>query len=169
MASPFATNYHPGFFCYELQFHCQGFVHWLVNSQKNKIGYYTYTGSFICDVLINFCAHFSLYLSIHPLILFSFNCIIKRSIFLNILENLCQHSPESFITFPGIFSNIRWNLFEHSPESLRTFPKISSNIPRNLLQHSPESSERFLGTLVNISRVPHIPRILFPVHVFLVL
>ena len=58
--------------------------------------------------------------------------IIKLSIFLSILENLCQHSPESLLTFPGIFSNIPRNLFEHSPESLRTFPGIFFNIPRNV-------------------------------------
>ena len=86
-------------------------------SQKFKIAYYTYTCSFICDVLINFCTHFWLYLSIYPLILFSFNCIIKRPIFLSILEILCQHSPESLLTFFRIFLNILENLLEHSPES----------------------------------------------------
>ena len=97
------------------------------------------------------------------MILFSFNCIIKRSIFLSILENLCQHSWESLLTFHGIFLSIlrnplehSQNLFEHSLESLRTFPGIFPNIPRNLLQHSP-------GILWNIPRNVKIitfPRIL---------
>ena len=124
-------------------------MHWLVNSQKNKIGYYTYTGSFICDVLMNFCAHFSLYLSIHPLILFSFNCIIKPSIFFSIL----QHSPESLLTFPEIFLSIPRNPLEHSPESSRAFTGIFLNIPRDLLQHSPESLPTFPGIFLNMENV----------------
>ena len=128
-----------------------------------KIDYYTYTFSFTCDVLIHFCAHFLLYLSIYPLILFSFNCIIKRSIFLSILENLCQHSLESSRAFPGIFTNIPQNLLEHSPESLLTFPGIFLNIPRNI------KIIAFPGILVNISHVPRTPRIPFLIPVFLVL
>ena len=127
-------------------------MHWLVISQQNKIGYYTYTCLFICDVLINFCGHFLLYLSIYPFILFLFNCIINRPIFLDIFENLHQHFSKSSLTFPGKFTNI----------------------PRNLLQHSrnvkiitlTESSKRFPGIVENIPRVSRIP---FSVPVFLVL
>ena len=127
-------------------------MHWLVISQQNKIGYYTYTCLFICDVLINFCGHFLLYLSIYPFILFLFNCIIKRPIFLDIFENLRQHFSKSSLTFPGKFTNI----------------------PRNLLQHSrnvkiitlTESSKRFPGIVENTPRVSRIP---FSVPVFLVL
>ena len=85
-------------------------------------------------------------------------------IFLNIPRNLLEHSPESFWTFPGIFSNIPRNLLEHSPESWWTFPGILLSIPRNLVEHSPESSWAFPGMLI-----PRIPRIPFPVPVFLVL
>ena len=149
-------------------------MHWLVISQQNKIGYYTYTSSFTCDVLINFCAHFLLYLSIYPFILFSFNCIIKGSIFLSIFENHCQYSSESYLVFPGIFltiprrtfPGILWNIprnpLEHSQESSSTFPGILWNIPWNVkIITFPEYSKRFPGILVNIPRVPCIPRIPF--------
>ena len=88
---------------------------------------------------------FFIILDQYPLILFLFNCIVKSSIFLSILENLCQHSPESLLTFPRIFWNIPRNLFE---------------IRRNLFKHYPESSSTFPGIFFNIPQNDNIPRIL---------
>ena len=90
-------------------------------------------------------------------------CQEFRRIFNNIPRNLLQHSPESLITFPGIFQNIPLNLLEHFPESSRAFSGMLK------WEHSPESSKRFPRILVDIPRVPCIPRIPFPVPVFLVL
>ena len=58
------------------------------------------------------------------------------------------------MTVPGIFDGIPWNIWRHSPECLATFSEMFNDIPRNIWQHSP---------------IPCVPRIPFPVPVFLVL
>ena len=62
--------------------------------------------------------------------------------------------------FCGIFDDISLNVWWHSPEYLATSPGIFGDIPRNDWWHSLE---------YNISPIPHVPRIPFPVPVFLVL
>ena len=79
-------------------------------------------------------------------------------IFLSIPRNLLEQSPEYSRTFPGIFLYILPNL-----------PGIFLNIHPNLFKHSLESLQTFPGILLNIPHVPRIPRIPFPVPVFLVL
>ena len=124
-------------------------MHWLVISQQNKIGYYTYTCLFICDVLINFCGHFLLYLSIYPVILFSFNCIIKRPIFLDILENLRQPFSKSSPTFPGKFTNIPRNLLQHSWNvKIITLTGILLEISWNCREHSPHFPHSLLRSCI---------------------
>ena len=70
------------------------------------------------------------------------------------------YSPECFTTFPGIFGDIPRNVLRHSPKCLGTFPGMFEDIPRNVWRHSPE---------YNIPPIPRVPRILFPVPVFLFL
>ena len=60
----------------------------------------------------------------------------------------------------GVLGDISRNVWQRSPERLRTFPGMFSNIPWNVWQHSPE---------YNIPPIPRVPRIPFPVPVFLVL
>ena len=78
-------------------------------------------------------------------------------------------STECFTTCPRLFSNILWACRGHSPECLaspeclRAISGIFHHIPRNFSRHSPEYN------IPPISRVPHIPRIMSPVPVFLVL
>ena len=58
-----------------------------------------------------------------------------------------------------MFGDILQNVQQHSLECLRTLPGMFGDIPMNVSQHSPE---------YNISPIPRVPRILFPVPVFLV-
>ena len=81
-------------------------------------------------------------------------------IFYDSPQNIGWHSPECLATFPGIFGDIPRNVWRHSPECLATFPGIFGDIPRNVWRHSPE---------YNILPIPRVPRIPFPVPVFLVL
>ena len=78
----------------------------------------------------------------------------------NIPWNVWRRSPEFLMTFPGIFGDIPRNVWRHSPECLATFPGMFDVIPRNVWRHSTE---------YNIPPIPRVPRIPFPVHVFLVL
>ena len=81
-------------------------------------------------------------------------------IFGDIPRNVWGHSPECLATFLGMFEDIPWNVWPHSSECLRTFPGMFEDIPRNVWPHSPEYS---------IPRIRRVPRIPFPVPVFLVL
>ena len=81
-------------------------------------------------------------------------------IFGDIPQNIWGHSPECLRTFPGMFGDIPRNVWGHSPECLATFPGMFEDIPRNVWRHSPE---------YNIPPIPRVPRIPFPVPVFLVL
>ena len=80
--------------------------------------------------------------------------------FSNIPRNVWGNSPECLATFRGMFEEISPSVWRHSPECLRTFPEMFSNIPRNVWRHSSE---------YNIPPIPRVPRIPFPVPVFLVL
>ena len=64
--------------------------------------------------------------------------------------NVWRHSPECLATFPRTFEDISWNVF-------RTFPAMFGDIPRKVWRYSPEYN------------IPPIPRVPFPVPVFLVL
>ena len=94
--------------------------------------------------------------------------IIFPEIFYDIPRNVWRHSPEYLATFPGIFGDIPWNICEdiprnvwgHSRECLATFLGMFEGIPRNVWPHSPKYS---------IPPIPRVPRIPFPVPVFLVL
>ena len=83
-------------------------------------------------------------------------------IFGNIPRDVWGHSAECMWTFSGIFEDIPWNIWGHfpSPKCLRTFLGMFEDIPQNVWRHSPE---------YNIPPVPRVPRIPFPVPVFLVL
>ena len=59
-----------------------------------------------------------------------------------------------------MFDDIPRNFLRHSPECLATFPGMFGDIPQNVWQHSLE---------YNIAPIPRVPRIPFPVPVFLVL
>ena len=63
-------------------------------------------------------------------------------------------------TFPGMFCYIPRNVWLHSPECLIIFSGMFEDIPRNVWRHSPE---------YNIPPISRVPRIPFPVPVFLVL
>ena len=85
----------------------------------------------------------------------------------NIPWNVLQHFPECFATFPEcfttfprMFSDTPRNVLRHSLKCLATFPGMFGNIPRNVWEHSPE---------YNIPPIPCVPRIPFPVPVFLLL
>ena len=80
--------------------------------------------------------------------------------FYNMPQIIFEYSPEFFTLFARIFGDIPRNIWRHSPECLVTFPRMFEDIPRNVWQHSLE---------YNISPIPHVPRIPFPVPVFLVL
>ena len=87
--------------------------------------------------------------------------------FEDIPRNVWRYSPERLATFPGIlatfpgtFGNIPRNICQHFPKGLRRLPGIFEDIPWDVWQHSPE---------YNIPPIPRIPRIPFPVPVFLVL
>ena len=75
-------------------------------------------------------------------------------------RNIWRHSPECLTTFTGMFGYIPRTVWLHSPECLATFPGMFDDIPRNVGRHSPE---------YNIPPIPRVPRIPFPVPVFLVL
>ena len=60
-------------------------------------------------------------------------------------------------TFPGMFRYIPRNVWRYSPECLTAFPGMFGYISRNVWRHSPEYN------------IPPIPRVPFPVPVFLVL
>ena len=62
--------------------------------------------------------------------------------------------------FREIFDDIPQNVWQHSPEYLSTFIGMFVDIPQNVWRHSPE---------YNIPPIPRVPRISFPVPVFLVL
>ena len=100
----------------------------------------------------------------------------------NISRNVGLHYPECLRTFPGTFDNIPRNIWRYSPECLRTFPGMFGDIPRNVWLHSSECLTIFSGMFEYISRnvgrhsleynippIPRVPRISFPVPVFLVL
>ena len=78
----------------------------------------------------------------------------------DILRNVWRHSPECLSTFPGMFEDIPRNFCRHSPECFRTFLRMFGDIPQNVWGHSPEC---------NIPPILRVPRIPFPVPVFLVL
>ena len=75
-------------------------------------------------------------------------------------RNVRGNSPECSTTSPGMFGNIPRNVQRHSQECLVTFPGMFEDIPRNVWGHYPE---------YNITPIPRVPRIPFPVPVFLVL
>ena len=75
----------------------------------------------------------------------------------DIPQNVLRHSPECLATLPGMFGNVPRNVWRHSLERLRTFPGMLGAIPRNVWRHSPEYN------------IPPIPRVPFPVPVFLFL
>ena len=79
-----------------------------------------------------------------------------------------RRSPEYLATFAGMFGDIPQNIWWHSPECLVTFPDIFGDIPQNIWWNSPECLATFPG-LYNILPIPRVPRIPFPVPVFLVL
>ena len=100
----------------------------------------------------------------------------------NIPWNVWRRSPEFLMTFAGIFGGIPRNVWRHSPECLMTFPEMFDDIPRNICRHSPQCLVTFPGMFSNIPRdvwryspeynippIPRVPRIPFPVPVFLVL
>ena len=70
------------------------------------------------------------------------------------------HSPECLAIFCGMFGDTPRNVWRHSPECLAIFPGMFEDISRNVWRHSLE---------YNILPIPHVPRIPFPVPVFLVL
>ena len=87
--------------------------------------------------------------------------------FYNIPRNVWRHSLECLGTFPGMFEDIPRNFWRHSseffstfPECLRTFLEMFEGILCNVCGHSPR---------YKIPSIPHVPRILFPVPVFLFL
>ena len=80
--------------------------------------------------------------------------------FEEIPRNVWQHSPEYLRTFPGMFDDIPRNVWRHSPECLATFPGMFEDIPWNVWRHYPE---------YNIPPILRVPRISFPVPVFLFL
>ena len=90
-------------------------------------------------------------------------------IFYDSPQNIGRHSPECLATFPGIFGDVPRNVWWHSPEYMATFPGIFGDIPRNIWRHSPECLVTFPGMFGNIPPIPRVPRIPFPVPVFLVL
>ena len=67
---------------------------------------------------------------------------------------------QKLATSPGMFGDIARNFWWHSPEYLETLPGMFGDIPRNAWRHSPED---------NIPPIPRVPRIPFPVPIFLVL
>ena len=73
------------------------------------------------------------------------------------LPSSSLHLHQTLVTFPGIFGNIPRNFWRHFLDCLGIFTGMFGNISWNVRRHSPEYS------------IPSIPRILFPVHVFLVL
>ena len=75
-------------------------------------------------------------------------------------QSVLQHATDYFQIFSGFFEDIPQNVWRHSPECLRSFPGVFGDIPRNVWEHSPE---------YNIPPIPRVPRIPFPVPVFLVL
>ena len=82
-------------------------------------------------------------------------------------QNVLQHATYYFRIFSGFFEDIPRNIWRHSPECMATLPGIFGDIPRkfediprNVWPHSPE---------YNIPPIPRVPRIPFPVPVFLVL
>ena len=70
------------------------------------------------------------------------------------------HSSETFHTFYKMLYNMPQIIFEYSLDFSRTFPRMFGDIPRNVWRHSSE---------YNIPPIPRVPRIPFPVPVFLVL
>ena len=83
-------------------------------------------------------------------------------------------SPECFTRFAEMFYNIPRNVWRHSSKFLATFlgifsdiPGMFEDIPRNVWGHSLECLRTFPG--YKIPSIPHVPRILFPVPVFLFL
>ena len=87
-------------------------------------------------------------------------------------RSVWRHSPECLATFPGMFYSIPRNAWRHSPECLATFPGMFYNIPQNVLRHSPECLRTFPRHVWRHCpeyNIPPIPRIPFPVPVFLFL
>ena len=76
------------------------------------------------------------------------------------LQNVLQHAADYFRIFSGFFEGIPRNVWLHSLEYLATFTEMFEDIPWNVWGHSPEYS---------IPPIPRVPRISFPVPVFLVL
>ena len=98
-----------------------------------------------------------------PQIIFESSLDFSRAfprMFGDIPRNIWRYSPECLATFPGMFGDIPRNVWGHSPEYMATFPGMFGDILRNFWWHSPE---------YNILPIPRVPRIPFPVPVFLVL
>ena len=96
-------------------------------------------------------------------IIFEYSLDFSRTfpgMFGDIPRNIWRHSPECLRTFPGMFGDIPRNVWGHSLECFATFLGMFEDIPRNVWPHSPEYS---------IPRIRRVPRIPFPVPVFLVL
>ena len=113
----------------------------------------------------------------HPTVEFESHPIV-----VGIPRTLWWYSPECLATFPRIFYDSPQNIGLHCPECLATFPRIFGDIPRNVWGHSPEYMATFPGMFGDILRnfwwhspeynilpIPRVPRIPFPVPVFLVL
>ena len=90
-------------------------------------------------------------------------------IFGDIPRNVWQHSPECLVTFPEMFGDIPRNVWWHSPGCLAIFPGMFEDIPRNVWWHSPQCLATFPGMFGDSPPIPRVPRIPFPVSVFLVL
>ena len=83
-----------------------------------------------------------------------------HKMFYNMLQIIFEYSLDFSRIFPGMFGDIQRNVWRHSPEYLATFSGMFGDIPRNVWGHSPE---------YNILPIHRVPRIPFPVPVFLVL
>ena len=68
-------------------------------------------------------------------------------------RNVWGHSPECLAAFPGMFNNIPHNVWGHFSKCLVIFPGMFGDIPQN----------------ITFPPFPRVPRIPFPVPVFLVL
>ena len=101
-----------------------------------------------CDIPRNVWGHFPECLRIFP------------GMFEDISRNVWGHFPECLRTFPRMFGDILRNVWGHSPHCLKTLPRMFGDIPQNVWRHSSE---------YNIPPIPRVPRIPFPVPVFLVL
>ena len=81
-------------------------------------------------------------------------------IFLNIPQNLLEHSSKSLIAFSGIFLNIPQDLVGNSPESSQTLPLIKNF---NLYLRS-QFSTHIHGGLLDLVFDPSIPMLFILYH-----